>query len=148
MQKPALLRARVTKSTGAWYKLITDEGHLVEAGLDVFRVMEDGNVGIAAETTQNAQVNVYPNPFVSELQVSLSELPTDNYTFQLFDMYGRILFEQKTAANEMTVKRQNWPTGMYYYSIVNDETETIATGKIFLKFFPLIIDKLLMSIKR
>lgn len=33
MLKQALLRARVTKSTGAWYKLITSEGHLVEARL-------------------------------------------------------------------------------------------------------------------
>ena len=33
MLKPALLKARVTKSTGAWYKLITDEGHVLEARL-------------------------------------------------------------------------------------------------------------------
>lgn len=33
MQKTVLLRARVTKSTGAWYKLITDEGFPVDARL-------------------------------------------------------------------------------------------------------------------
>ncbi len=33
MLKTASLRARVTKSTGAWYKLITDEGEAVQARL-------------------------------------------------------------------------------------------------------------------
>jgi len=107
-------------------------GHLVEAGIDVFQVLDD-IVGIKNQAAPAMQVSVYPNPVVSELQINLNELPADNYHFQLFDMYGRMLFEQKTTNIELTVKRQSWPTGMYYYSISNDKTKTLATGKVFLK---------------
>ena len=107
-------------------------GHLVEAGIDVFQILDD-IVGIENQDEQAMQVSVYPNPVVSELQIDLNKLPADNYHFQLFDMYGRILFEKTTMNNEMTVKRQNWPAGMYYYNIVNDENKSLATGKVFLK---------------
>ncbi len=84
-------------------------------------------------TENSFNLTVSPNPFNANFSVKLdSESPENEYTFEVFDMLGRML-ESKTLqaeALESVSFGDNYPSGIYNIIVSNKATNVIKTCRI------------------
>jgi Concanavalin A-like lectin/glucanases superfamily/Secretion system C-terminal sorting domain/HYR domain len=74
---------------------------------------------------------LYPNPIENELNIDLFEA-NRNYKVQIFDLLGKIIFEQATdAQSPMKINTTHWQSGVYI--IRTSDGETIMESKILRK---------------
>ncbi len=86
---------------------------------------------IAIKSNLNTKVVVYPNPFTSEISVSLDEILKPNTKIYLYDMFGRTHNVDFTLnGNIINCKTNNLPRGSYVLKIV---TNVAVFNKVVIK---------------
>ncbi len=83
------------------------------------------NVGI--NETEIQQYSVYPNPVSDNLYIKSSQ--NKDFYLQIFDIDGRLVFNQNLIEQNNTVSISNFNRGIYYVVIYN-KTNKIFTKKI------------------
>ena len=95
-------------------------GHLVEAGIDVFAIYDDTNIGInpTIPNIDNALL-LYPNPAHDRLTIQLpaNYALNPNMPLLLHDPQGRLLTQITLTQHQQTITLPQLPQGLYYYSI-------------------------------
>jgi acetyl esterase/lipase len=82
-----------------------------------------------SEPTNNPEIRVYPNPVSGgSFQVEISRTETNSF-FQLYDVNGRKILEQKLTARTTTFTSP-LSAGIYFYQVRNIITNTAAIGKL------------------
>jgi len=64
---------------------------------------------------------VYPNPVNDVLTIQLETERLNNFTVNLFDVYGKLIVSQEASGNNLEIEVGGLPVGMYLLSI-NDGT--------------------------
>jgi hypothetical protein len=112
---------------------LEDSGHIVEATVDAFQVIE-GNPVIPTSTVdvlEDIQFQISPNPSDGPVLVSY-DLPVDleNTSLQIVDLQGRILHTQEvpSGTNAMTLN-PDLPQGMYIVRIQSND-RTLSSVKM------------------
>ena len=72
---------------------------------------------------------VYPNPSINQLIISLQNYDYENLSYRLFDMRGREIVEGKIANSETIVNMQPYASAAYILKLVDNNKE-IKTFKI------------------
>ncbi len=84
----------------------------------------------SVEERNSAEVNLYPNPVVSQLTVNLGTLE-NNATISLIDLSGVTLYESTVMSNEShQIDVENLASGMYYLKVKNGEEVTVLPVSI------------------
>ncbi len=124
----------ITPSSDVKISLITADwqangGHLVEAGLDVFEVIDGMDAGVSGSFEQDEIINVFPNPSNGQFTVLLD---TENkiHSVQIYDAYGRIV-KQYFDNNKTIQIDENLNSGIYFIQTTL-ENKTL-TKKIIIK---------------
>jgi len=77
--------------------------------------------------------HIYPNPASSELFISLPDIQIDNCTVQIFDIYGKLVFDEvlftKNIQSENKVVLPFGLNGMFYIKLLADDS-LLKTKKI------------------
>ena len=60
-------------------------------------------VGIDENQRINLELSVFPNPVSSHVTLRVEGAETDNLSYQLYDLYGRLLFEEKINQKETLI---------------------------------------------
>lgn len=76
------------------------------------------------EEAINSQMVVYPNPVINYLQLKIEN--TDNLTYQLVDVQGKIIETKKVNANYTTIKMDNLPKATYFLKVTSSK-QTVKT---------------------
>ena len=100
-----------------WDGLCSDTTNCIEVLLD----------GVNELAVSNWQFSVYPNPFSSELTVSmLRQAQHDNYEISITDILGRELFRQKSnlksfisAEPRQVINLNSLASGIYFLKVTN-----------------------------
>ena len=79
---------------------------------------------------QDTKLEISPNPFVDNVQVSLSMKTNEYVTFEVFDLVGRHILSEKLVSNTTIIRFEKVNLGVYLYSIKNDQGELIEKGKL------------------
>lgn len=87
-------------------------GHLVEAGVDNFKIYEDPFLPVE-ELENELTLDVSPNPFRTSLFISIPD-ELQKGTLSVFDALGRTLFEIVNENNQMEINTEKLPPGVYY----------------------------------
>jgi hypothetical protein len=97
-------------------------GHLLEAGLDVFRVTDSAAVGIATDIVPEVGLMAYPNPFKAGFSITYETQEMDGYySIRLLDMIGRQLLEYQVDAGTGTLHLTPFlGAGIYLLQIAGD----------------------------
>ena len=72
------------------------------------------------EHVQDIEIDVYPNPAVDHLNVSIPTLQED-MQFALFDMQGKLIEQQKINSEAFTIGFSNMSTGNYLLVFSNKD---------------------------
>jgi hypothetical protein len=75
------------------------------------------------------EIKVYPNPFMTSATMEIKGELFRDYTFEIFDLNGRLLRTQKFETNKLNIQRGDLPEGMFLYR-VSGEGQLLNAGKI------------------
>lgn len=97
-------------------------------GNDFMRLVSNTN----EVTTGLQSVLVFPNPTRESARIELLGTGTSKKSFQLFDLYGRLLKETAFWGSQHDFKREKLPSGVYWFQI-KEKGRRIASGKLVMK---------------
>ncbi len=75
------------------------------------------------------QMLVYPNPTTSLVNLKIENFDLQELTYQLTDMNGRLITNQKISSSETNISFDDLSTAIYVLS-VNDQNKALKTFKI------------------
>ena len=81
----------------------------------------------------NVSIEIAPNPFTDQTQITLKGIDPDEYQFQLYNAFGKMVDQQKFTGSQFYFKRHLLPKGVYFFSIKTEQHQWIASGKIVLQ---------------
>lgn len=96
----------------------TDPGHVVEAGVDIFKVVPFNIVGSEEVNKLNAFVQVVPNPTSSEFAIRYDWTGEKEAILEVRNALGQLLLTRHLDSASGTVQcGAAWPTGLYTASL-------------------------------
>lgn len=100
----------------------TNQGHLVEAALDVFKVVDSAaTVTAIGASFSNTSIQVFPNPFTNQIQVTISNFNGgQGMVATLTNNVGQVLLTQQLkTGNESINTGDKLAAGLYYLKITD-----------------------------
>jgi len=86
-------------------------------------------VGIEEAKDINLSVNAYPNPTTDYITLSIEEFDISNLSYQLYDMNGKLLQNEKITGNQTSIVMSNFVPANYFVKVVQEDRE-VKTFKI------------------
>jgi hypothetical protein len=91
-------------------------------------------VSIQDYSDDPAQVIIYPNPVIDQININIQNAQAGNYRVMVFDVLGRLLIDENIISGfdgsaKLNLNFNSYATGSYYLRILN-EKKIIQTGKI------------------
>lgn len=74
-------------------------------------------------TDINLLVSVYPNPSTAFINLNVGKQDLQNLSFQLFDVQGKLLINQKIYAVETSIMMEAFATGSYFLKVIDKNSE-------------------------
>jgi hypothetical protein len=93
---------------------------------------EISTLGIDELPEMNLQFLAYPNPTNDFLTLSIENYNTDNLKYQLFDITGKTLENNKLTGSRTNIDMTNYGSALYFLKITENNRE-IKTFKIMKK---------------
>jgi|GEM_PF-4733978 len=82
------------------------------------------------EINKTAPVALFPNPFSSTATLKIPEnITLTNLKLVISDISGRIVSTQKVSAREIIIDRGNLTSGMYFYTLLQNNS-AVGKGKV------------------
>lgn len=101
------------------------------SGDDVIKITRDANdddpTDLERETTEMPSLLVYPNPTENQFTIQLNK---ENYTIRIYDVLGKIVFEQKGMPQSRSLNSIDWPKGIYMIEAIDELTKTRLQTKL------------------
>ena len=85
--------------------------------------------GLEEAQSINLSVTAYPNPTTDYLTLRIDEFEISNLSYQLYDMNGKLLQNEKIAGNQTSIVMSNLVPATYFVKVVQGNRE-IKTFKI------------------
>ena len=94
------------------------------------RLGENFIVGTWQPHEPGAEVQVTPNPFADEATLEVKGLRKNApLQLQVFDSQGTVVREMETPGTFFTLKKGNWPAGVYFF-VIRQEGKLVGSGKL------------------
>lgn len=101
----------------------TNSGSTGSVAQGVQHAFEIYSLGIEDIKGINISIAAYPNPTADYLTLDIKDLDLSSVTFQLFDIHGRLLQNQKITQNHTRIVMDNLPVATYFVKVSQGEKE-------------------------
>ena len=71
----------------------------------------------------NLQLAVYPNPTSDWLSLLIKNSVIENLNYQLFDLNGRLILNEKINSEETTINLEKYPSSIYLLKVLENNKE-------------------------
>jgi hypothetical protein len=85
--------------------------------------------GVAEAAAISLQCVVYPNPTADYIKLCTGNYNTENMSYYLYDINGKLLDSKKTEGSETTITMQSLPPAVYFLKVIQNNI-AIKTFKI------------------
>ena len=85
--------------------------------------------GLEEAQSINLSVTAYPNPTTDYLTLRIDEFEISNLSFQLYDMNGKLLQNEKISGNQTSIVMSNLVPATYFVKVTEGNKE-VKTFKI------------------
>lgn len=89
------------------------------------RDINDINLVVGVDELTANQANVYPNPAKEQITF---ETKNNGFDLTITDITGKVIFNQNVVTNKTSVNLNRFNTGVYFYTISNDN-QVVTTDK-------------------
>ena len=87
------------------------------------------SVGFDDAQEMNLNLTTYPNPTTNFLTLNVGNYTTENLTYQLFDISGKLIESKKITSTTETINLENFAIATYFLKVSNNNKE-VKTFKI------------------
>lgn len=87
------------------------------------------SVGIN-EYSKDLQISLYPNPTIHELILSFKDFSNEAFSFELYDIEGKILLSNKITEENTTIDMISFAAATYFINIKNKEGKNSQIFKV------------------
>ena len=79
----------------------------------------------------NLVLSAYPNPAIDNIILKVENYKIENLTYQLYDISGKLLLNQKVVSTETSILMEILSNGSYFLKVsnINEELKTIKIIK-------------------
>lgn len=110
---------------------VESSGDLLNQGVQQpFEIFSVQTLGVDEYQNTNIKMVVYPNPTISFVNLSISNLEIEDATYSLFDLQGKLLLSTKINSPQTQVEMGNYPVSTYFLRVQNKNGEVLKTFKI------------------
>jgi hypothetical protein len=95
-----------------------------------FEIFSLQTLGVTDLPETNIKMLVYPNPAISYVNLSVSNLEIVDATYSLFNIQGKFLKKAKINALETLIEMVNYPVSTYFLKVQDNNGRLIKTFKI------------------
>ena len=95
----------------------------VQQPFEIQTVLGNENFNISLEMV------VYPNPTTNLLMLEVKNYGLENLEYQLFDLNGRLIVDEKINTETTTISMEQYPSAVYLLKVIDNNKE-IKTFKI------------------
>ena len=88
-----------------------------------------GTTSIKNNNLSNFDMEIFPNPMISQTTFKIKKFNIKNINLQVFDVMGKMVREETHANSTFTFYKKNLSSGIYFYKINNGNT-LLGNGKI------------------
>jgi hypothetical protein len=81
------------------------------------------------ETSIQLELSVYPNPTTNFLNLKFDCEKIENLSYQLYDLQGRVIENEKVNDNSTTIKMEGLPKATYFLKVTNNQN-VVKTFKV------------------
>jgi hypothetical protein len=74
-------------------------------------------------------VKFYPNPATSVVTFDLQKVNEKGYDMQVFNLLGKVVYEQKNIPSRTTINLTDYSRGVYIYQLRERDGKIIESGK-------------------
>lgn len=82
--------------------------------------------GINTNPNINLLIAVYPNPSTAFINLNVENLDLANLSFQLFDVQGKLLVNQKITDTTTSILMAEFASGSYFLKVIDNKSELKA----------------------
>lgn len=90
-------------------------------------VQQPYEVSVTTGTEQAKEISLgltaYPNPTTENIKLSIGNYNTDNLSYQLFDVAGKLLQNKKIESTETVIPMENLDHASYFVKIIDNKKE-------------------------
>ena len=83
----------------------------------------DITIGIPDNKNISLYYTVYPNPFSSSVNLKIEKQSIDNLSFQLFDISGKLILNQKVNSSETLIPMETLANANYFLKVMDNNKE-------------------------
>jgi hypothetical protein len=113
--------------------LVYQNNHAPQSSNETFLTVGENYFDIlpVTETLDNQYIiNVFPNPFSSEVHFEVLHSTPDNYTFSVMNSKGQVVLQQQHNSSIWILQRNSLAQGIHLYSIRNSQGKLVQSGKL------------------
>ena len=107
-------------------------GSIIQGVQQPFEISEV--TGIEEANGISLEFTVYPNPVTTDIMLRIEDYDVENLRYQLYDINGKALEDEKIYSNLTTIKMQEYLPGIYFLKVSETDQfgpqQTIKTFKI------------------
>ena len=123
LAKGVILNGRVFSTTGAV--------HTVADTVTIPTTTGCQFSAIAVLGVANKVATIYPNPFSTSTAININDaLQINNCELKIYNVFGAEVMSLLVTQQLTTLETSNFPSGVYFYKIVNSNNKTIQSGKL------------------
>lgn len=108
-----------------------DPGHLVEAGVDIFKVVPSSFVNSEEVNSLAAIVQVVPNPSATSFAIRYDWPGMQEMTLEVRNTLGQLVLKQQVSSSTGVIHcGESWPRGLYVASLRNAERRSVPVKMV------------------
>lgn len=112
---------------------VTYQTHTSTSGSVAQGVQQPFDISVVTEQEEtkgiNLSITAYPNPTTNYLTLIINEFDISNLSYQLFDISGKLLQNEKNTGNETIISMEQYVAGTYFIKVIQNKKE-VKTFKI------------------
>lgn len=108
----------------------TSDGVVNQGVQQPFEIFSQETLNINEFPNAKIEILVYPNPVISFVNLSISNLEIVGASYQLFDLQGKLLANAKIIGSETIIEMRNYPVSTYFLKVQDNNGSLIKTFKI------------------
>ncbi|MHA3786649.1 T9SS type A sorting domain-containing protein [Flavobacterium hauense] len=89
----------------------------VQQPFEISVVGKDNYKSISLKTTVPLSATVFPNPTVATISLRIEHDDLSNFRYELYDLNGRIIFQEKLIEKETIISLEKYPSSVYILKI-------------------------------
>lgn len=79
--------------------------------------------GVDQASTISLAITAYPNPTIENVKLNIGNYKTDNLSYQLYDVSGKLLENKKIESTETVIYMEKFDHAAYFLKVIDNNKE-------------------------